>query len=119
MVKAENWVNLRDVVRTSTDRCGTVWALMESGDLNANLVCFPTGRGVGGHANDEVDVLLLGVSGSGSVAVDGEEHALSAGALIFVPRGAWRSTHSRSESFAYLSIHRRRGLLPIGSNKRS
>ena len=117
-MKAENWVNLRDVIGTSTDRTGTVWALMESGDLNANLVRFPAGRGVEGHANDEVDVLLLGVSGFGSVAVDGEERALSAGTLVFVPRGARRSTHSCSGDFAYLSVHRRRGPLPIGSGKK-
>jgi len=58
-----------------------MWALGHGGDLNANLVRFPVGRGVGGHVNDEVDVLFVGLAGSGVVAMDGEEHALSAGPL--------------------------------------
>ena len=66
-----------------------VWALEESGDLNANLVRFDVGRGV-------------------------EEHALSAGKLVFVPRGARRSTGASSDGFAYLTVHRSRGPLRIG-----
>ena len=95
-------------------REGVVWALDASEDLNANLVLFGAGRGVGEHVNDEVDVIFLGVSGSGFVGVNGEEHALSAGKLIFVPRDARRSTRSTSEGFAYLTVHTRRGPLQIG-----
>ena len=88
---------------------GVVWSLEASEDLNANLVSFGPGRGVGEHANDEVDVLLLGVSGSGAVVVDGEEHALEVGRLVFVPKGSRRSVRGASEGFAYLTVHRRRG----------
>ena len=91
-----------------------VWTLEGSGDLNANLVRFEAGRGVGEHVNDEVDVLIVGVSGSGLVSVDGEEHLLSNGVIVFVPRGARRYTLAVSEDFAYLSVHRRRGPLRIG-----
>ena len=91
-----------------------IWALEGSDDLNANLVRFDAGGGVGEHVNDEVDVIFLGVAGSGSVRVDGEEHALSAGTLVFVPRGAGRSTGASSDGFAYLTVHRRRGPLRIG-----
>ena len=91
-----------------------VWTLEGSGDLNANLVRFEAGRGVGEHVNDEVDVLIVGVSGSGLVSVDGEEHPLSNGVIVFVPRGARRYTLAVSEDFAYLSVHRRRGPLRIG-----
>jgi quercetin dioxygenase-like cupin family protein len=63
-----------------------------SSELNANLVHFGTGQGVGEHTNDEVEVIILGVSGSGIVTVDREEHALSAGMLMFMPKGARRST---------------------------
>jgi quercetin dioxygenase-like cupin family protein len=93
---------------------GVIWALEESGDLNANLVRFDAGGGVEEHVNDEVDVLFVGVAGSGTVRVDGEEHALSAGTLVFVPKGAGRSTGASSDGFAYLTIHRRRGPLRIG-----
>jgi quercetin dioxygenase-like cupin family protein len=48
------------------------------------------------------------------VTVEGEEHPLSSGTMVFVPRGARRSVRSASEDFAYLSVHRRRGPLRIG-----
>ena len=91
-----------------------IWALEEGGDLNANLVRFDAGGGVEEHVNDEVDVLFVGVAGSGTVSVDGSEHALSAGTLVFAPRGARRSTGASSGGFAYLTVHRKRGPLRIG-----
>ena len=107
-------MNLGEVVGSATRREGVVWTLEGSEDLNANLVRFEAGGGVGEHVNDEVDVLIVGVSGSGSVRVDGEEHPVSNGVMVFVQRGARRSTRAASEGFAYLSVHRRRGPLQIG-----
>ncbi len=95
---------------------GVIWTLRESGEINANLVRFEAGGGVEEHVNEEADVLFVGVAGSGSVRVEAEEHALSAGKLVFVPRGAGRSTRASSDDFAYLTVHRRRGPLRIGSN---
>ncbi len=95
-------------------RGGAIWTLEGSGDLNANLVRFDRGGGVGEHVNEEVDVLFAGVAGSGIVRVDGEEHPLSAGMLLFVPKGAGRSTLALSEGFAYLTVHRRRGPIRLG-----
>jgi quercetin dioxygenase-like cupin family protein len=96
------------------DRVGVIWVLDTSSDLNANLVRFGAGQGVEEHVNDEVEVIVLGVSESGIVAVDREEHALSAGMLVFIPKGARRSTVSTSEVVAYLTVHRRRRPLHIG-----
>jgi quercetin dioxygenase-like cupin family protein len=107
-------VDLLEEARSATGREGVVWALEGSKDLNANLVLFGAGGGVGEHVNDEVDVLIVGVSGSGSVRVEGEEHPVSNGVVVFVPRGARRYTQATSEGFAYLSVHRRRGPLRIG-----
>jgi hypothetical protein len=59
-------------------------------------------------------LIVLGVSESGIVAVDREEHALSAGILVFIPKGARRPTVSASKDFAYLTVHRRRGPPQIG-----
>ncbi|MBA3795532.1 MAG: cupin domain-containing protein [Rubrobacter sp.] len=92
-----------------------VWSLKAGTDLNANVVRFGAGRGVGEHVNDEVDVVFVGVSGSGLVEVGGREHALEAGKLVFVPKGAGRSTRGASENFAYLTVHGRRGPLRIGA----
>jgi quercetin dioxygenase-like cupin family protein len=94
---------------------GVIWTLEGSTQVNANLVRFDAGGGVGDHVNEEVDVLYVGVAGSGIVRVDGAEHALSAGKLVFAPKGARRSTGTSSDGFAYLAVHRRRGPLRIGS----
>lgn len=107
-------MDLRETAGSAAGREGVAWTLHESDDLNANLVRFEAGGGVGEHVNAEVDVLILGVSGSGLVNVDGEEHSLSSGVMVFVPRGARRSTRATSEGLAYLSVHRRRGPLRIG-----
>jgi quercetin dioxygenase-like cupin family protein len=108
-------VNLGETAGSATGREGAVWTLEGSPDLNANLVRFEAGGGVGEHVNDEVDVLIVGIAGSGSVSVDGEEHPVSSGVMVFVPKGARRSTRAASEGFAYLSVHRRRGPLRIGA----
>ena len=108
-------MDLEEVATSAGDRAGVVWTLEAGEDLNANLVRFDPGRGVGEHINDEVDVLVLGVSGSGIVIVDGEEHALESGRLVFVPRGSRRCIRSASEGFSYLTVHRRRGPPGIGT----
>jgi mannose-6-phosphate isomerase-like protein (cupin superfamily) len=84
-----------------------------SEDLNLNLLVLTTGETVEEHVNAEVDVLLVGVAGSGTVAIDGDEHRLTAGQALVVPKGARRSIASTGERFAYLTCHRRRaGLWP-------
>lgn len=107
-------VDLYGAARAAKESSGTVWTLSESEDLNANLVRFSEGKGVGEHVNDEVDVLVFGVSGSGIVAVEEEERTLSSGSLVLIPKGARRWTRSLTEGFAYLSIHRRRAPLRLG-----
>ena len=107
-------MDLNELAASAGDRVGAIWTLEHSDELNANLVRFDAGGGVGEHINEEVDILFLGVAGSGSVRVDGEEHALSAGRLVFVPLGARRSTVTSSDGFSYLTVHRRRGPLQIG-----
>ena len=107
-------VNLGQIAASACGRAGVVWTLEASSQLNANLVRFETGDGVGEHVNDEVDVLIVGISGSGFVEIDGREHPVSNGTITFVPKGSRRSTRSASADFAYLTIHRRRGPLQIG-----
>jgi quercetin dioxygenase-like cupin family protein len=109
-----SYVNLGEIAGSATGREGVVWTLEGSGDLNANLVRFEAGRGVEEHVNDEVEVLIVGVSGSGLVGVNGEEHPVSNGDMVFVPLGVRRYTRAVSDEFAYLSVHRRRGPLRIG-----
>jgi quercetin dioxygenase-like cupin family protein len=113
-MREQRSVNLGEIAGSAAGREGVVWTLAGSGDLNTNLVRFEAGGGVGEHVNDEVDVLIVGVSGSGLVGVEGEEHPVSGGIVVFVPKGTRRSTRATSEDFAYLSVHRGRGPLQIG-----
>lgn len=94
-------------------RAGVLWTLEQSQDLNANLVRFPSGEGVGENINDEVDVLFVGVSGTGTLSIDGDERSLVSGTVALVPKGARRSIRSASDDFAYLTVHHRRGPLQI------
>lgn len=107
-------MDLEETATGSGGRHGTVWTLEESEDLNANLIRFPSGGGVGEHVNEEVDVIMVGVARLGIVTVGEEEHRLSAGGLVFIPRGERRSVRSTSDEFAYLSVHRRRGPVRLG-----
>ncbi len=116
---AEVVLHPREALATAGEREGVVWTLEGSNDLNTNLVRFGAGRGVGEHVNDEVDVVFVGVSGAGDVIVDGQEHTLDAGKLVFVPKGARRSTRGTSEDFAYLTVHGRRGPLRIEAKPES
>jgi quercetin dioxygenase-like cupin family protein len=108
-------VDFDQVLAASGDR-GVIWALEASGDLNANLVRFDAGGGVGEHVNEEVDVLFVGVAGTGAVRVGGEDHPLSEGTMVFAPKGSRRSTSAYSDGLAYLTVHRRRGPLRIRDN---
>ena len=115
-------MDLGEIAAGAGEKSGAVWILEESEDLNANLIRFASGSGVGEHVNEDVDVILLGVAGLGLVTVGEEEHRLSVGDLVFIPKSERRSVRSSSDEFAYLSVHRRRGLVQIsrraeGSNE--
>jgi quercetin dioxygenase-like cupin family protein len=89
-----------------------VWAEQTS-DLNLNLVVLGHGESIAEHRNAHVDVLLMAITGSGTVRLDGAEHALHGGQGIVIPKGAARSIASASGRFAYLTCHvRRPGLWP-------
>ena len=93
---------------------GVVWSLDERHDLNANLVRLSPGGAVGEHRNDEVDVLVVVLAGSGTLVVDGEPVALAADRIVAVPRGTRRSIRaSDDEGLLHLTVHRQRGPLTI------
>ncbi|MCH5671025.1 cupin domain-containing protein [Streptomyces gilvus] len=102
---------------TSPDVGGVLWKLTESGrQLDANVVRLSPGRHVAPHAEPDLDVLLLVVSGDGFVAAgpDGEKQPLSTGALLWLPHGSTRGLTAGDDGLAYLTVHRRRPGMRIG-----
>ena len=91
---------------------GIVWN-GASEDLNLNLMVLDPGRTIEEHVTPAVDVLVVGVRGTGTISIDGEEDALGPGRIALIPRDARRSISAGSEGLAYLTCHRRRpGLQP-------
>ncbi len=82
-------------------------------DLNLNLISCTAGQGVDRHLNSEVEVVMIGIDGDGSVELNGIWHALGPGQMVIVPKGAQRATRCDGDHFAYLTCHRSRpGLWP-------
>ena len=93
---------------------GVVWSLPHGGDLDANLVKLRPGAKIAPHDNDEVDVLIVVVAGSGVAVIDGAEHVLRAGRLLLVRKGTRRSLAAApGEELVYLTVHRARAGLRI------
>jgi quercetin dioxygenase-like cupin family protein len=91
---------------------GPVWGT-ESDDLNATLLVWAAGEEKPEHVNAERDILLVVVSGGGSLEVDGQPHDLEPGDAVLVPKGARRRLVAGGDGIRYLSVHRRRGGLQI------
>jgi mannose-6-phosphate isomerase-like protein (cupin superfamily) len=105
------WVDLLERCAAGAHQ-GPQWA-HESADLDVTLLSWKEGSGIGAHRNLEVDVVLVGIEGTGVVSIDGTAHELRPNVLLLIPKGCERSIESTSRRFSYLSLHkRRRGLMP-------
>jgi quercetin dioxygenase-like cupin family protein len=101
----------------SAEGDGVHWALETSGDLNVNLVHLDPGHSISEHANDDVDVVIVVLAGSGRLTIDGRGAELAAHVVANVPRLSRRSVRAaEDQALDYLSIHRRRGQLGIRSS---
>lgn len=93
---------------------GVHWTLEPDADLNVNLVHLDAGHEVGDHVNDAVDVLLVGLDGTGEAEVDDRRHDLAPGVALHVAKGAQRRIRAGALGFTYLTVHRRRSGPVIG-----
>ncbi|MEZ4523460.1 MAG: hypothetical protein R3A46_17730 [Thermomicrobiales bacterium] len=98
--------DLAALVKRAEDR-RVAWNA-SSQDLNVNLIVLHAGERVDAHRNDEVDVLIVGIEGSGEISVDASAFRITPGTAVVVPRGASRSIRAAESRFAYLTCHRRR-----------
>jgi quercetin dioxygenase-like cupin family protein len=89
------------------NRPGALWRL-DGEDVQANLVWLGPGDRIEPHRNDEVDVLVVVVSGRGELTLDGQVHPLAPMVLAHLPKGTVRAVVAVHGPLAYLSVHRRR-----------
>ena len=99
-------VDLVGLAAGGTDQ-GALWRL-DGEDLQVNLVRLGQGDRIEPHRNDEVDVLMVVVSGRGELTLEGQAHQLAPMALAHVPKGTLRAMAAAGGPLAYLSVHRRR-----------
>lgn len=104
-----------DLARSPAEGDGAVWSLPHGGDLDANLVRLGPGGEIGEHRNTEVDVLIVVRTGGGALHIDGVRHRLDGDRIALIPRGVRRSILAGPAGISYLSVHRRRGPLTIGT----
>lgn len=106
---------VRDLPRIAQLAPGMKPAWSEQGeDLNLNLISCTAGQGIDRHVNAEVDVLIVGIDGEGSVEIDDAWHDLRPGQAVVIRKGARRATRCDGDHFAYLTCHRHRsGLRPV------
>lgn len=97
-------------------RGGALWRLAEPGrQLDSNLVRLGPGAEVGEHAENDLDVLVVVLEGSGRL--DGPEGSLELEprAVVWLPRGSRRALSAGPAGLAYLTVHQRRAGLAIGN----
>lgn len=114
--KSPVWVDLLEACH-ETAYSGPQWA-HECEDLDMTLLSWKDGRRIEAHVNNEVDVIMLGVEGSGAVTVDGAVQEMRPGVALLIPKGCERAVEGTSERFSYLSVHRRRRGIVLTLNGR-
>jgi quercetin dioxygenase-like cupin family protein len=107
-------VDLASMVTRPADR-GVVWSLDGPRQLDANLVHLPAGANVGAHDGHDVEVLLVAMSDSAVVTVDGHPEPLRPGCLVYLPVTSERSIEAGPDGIVYLTVRCRRGVLTIGT----
>ena len=93
---------------------GPVWG-SESEDLNATLLIWGPGDGPPEHVNNLRDVLLVVLDGLLELRVDDDAVDLTEGEAMIVAKGRRRRIIAGGHGVRYLSVHRRRPPLQIGS----
>ncbi|WP_369194307.1 cupin domain-containing protein [Streptomyces djakartensis] len=107
--------NTVSIAETGSESTGALWRLAEPGrQLDANLVRVPAHGHIDAHAEPDLDVLLLVVTGEGTLGRAGRPQELEPGSLVWLPHGSVRSLTAGENGMAYVTVHRRRPGMQIG-----
>jgi quercetin dioxygenase-like cupin family protein len=83
---------------------GVVWSASPTG-LHVNLVVLEPNAAIPSHVNERLDVLLVVLSGSGTISLDGTEMPLIPHRGVQIPTGSPRSVEAGPAGIRYLTIH--------------
>lgn len=112
-------VRLEDTLAAGLTGDGVHRSLAGDGDLNVNLAHLDAASAIAGHVNDEVDVLVVVLAGTGRLEVGDAHHDLAPSTLAYVTRGERRSIVAGPDGLTYLTVHRARGPLRVAGTARS
>ncbi|MFI6284966.1 cupin domain-containing protein [Streptomyces sp. NPDC051018] len=103
-----------DAAAVPDDRGGAVWRLAEPGrQLDANIIRMRPGARIDSHVENDLDVLLCVLDGSGELESDAGPQHLEPGAVAWFPRGARRALAAGPDGLVCLTSHPRRPGLSI------
>ena len=86
-----------------------------SDDLNVTVLSWYPRSATPEHVNDERDVLVVCLAGSGTVLLDGDPHRFAEGQMLIIEKGHPRRIEAGPYGLRYLSVHLRRPGLQIAS----
>ncbi|MGI5365468.1 hypothetical protein C9J60_26590 [Streptomyces sp. A244] len=111
--------NTESLAATAPGSAGALWRLAEPGrQLDANLVRVPPRGSIGTHAEPDLDVLLLVVTGDGTLGAADGPHPVEPGSLVWLPHGSVRNVTAGESGLTYVTVHRRRPGMQIQGRPR-
>ncbi|NUT38188.1 MAG: cupin domain-containing protein [Hamadaea sp.] len=94
---------------------GAVWRVeVQPRHLDANVIHLPPGDSIAMHTGPDLDVLLHVLDGDGHIDTGDDPLPLTAGTLIWLPRGSRRAIVAGPGGLTYFSVHPRKDPLTIG-----
>jgi uncharacterized protein (DUF2249 family) len=98
------------------DATGAVWKLqMRQRDLDSNIIQLPPAGTIDAHSGPDLDVLVHVLHGSGKLTTELGTLDLRPGALVWMPLRSRRQLTAGPDGLRYLTVHRRRQALVLGT----
>ncbi len=105
-----------DALTASAAEAGSAWRLepAERG-LDANVIVLPAGDEIRTHTGPELDVVIVVLTGSGTLETEADAIALEPGGIVWLPARSQRRFIAGDDGLRYFSVHQRKPGLGIRS----